>query len=115
LRYFAFSKTLIKFSHQNLLENLKDKDISVSVLYTRVNSNTWKIAFFFSFIALLVDGADFMLLSYSLNSIKHDFGLTSVEAGLLSSITLAGMAIGGAMGVIPALFIKDKQYDTQGA
>lgn len=72
--------------------------MSVSVLYTRVNSNTWKIAFFFSFIALLVDGADFMLLSYSLNSIKHDFGLTSVEAGLLSSITLAGMAIGGAMG-----------------
>lgn len=89
--------------------------MSVSVLYTRVNSNTWKIAFFFSFIALLVDGADFMLLSYSLNSIKHDFGLTSVEAGLLSSITLAGMAIGGAMRVIPAIFIKDKQYDTQAA
>ncbi|MCU4415049.1 MFS transporter [Acinetobacter sp. WU_MDCI_Axc73] len=64
----------------------------------KFGSNTWKIAFLFAFLALLVDGADLMLLSYSLNSIKADFGLTSVEAGMLGSFTLAGMAIGGIFG-----------------
>nr|WP_130802452.1 MFS transporter [Acinetobacter ihumii] len=65
---------------------------------SKAGSNTWKIAFIFAFLALLVDGADLMLLSYSLNSIKADFGLTSVEAGMLGSFTLAGMAIGGIFG-----------------
>ncbi|EEZ29374.1 major facilitator superfamily transporter cis,cis-muconate transporter [Brucella pinnipedialis M292/94/1] len=46
----------------------------------------------------MIDGADLMLLSYSLTSIKAEFGLTSVEAGSLGSITLAGMAIGGIYG-----------------
>lgn len=63
-----------------------------------VKSYTWKIAFLFAFLALLVDGADLMLLSYSLNSIKAEFGLNSVEAGMLGSFTLAGMAIGGIFG-----------------
>ena len=40
---------------------------------------------YFAFLALLVDGADLMLLSYSLNSIKADFGLSSVQAGMLGS------------------------------
>ena len=62
---------------------------------SKINSNTWKIAFIFAFLALLVDGADLMLLSYSLSSIKAEFGLTTVEAGMLGSFTLAGMAIGG--------------------
>ncbi|MDP7962875.1 MFS transporter, partial [Acinetobacter baumannii] len=38
------------------------------------------------------------LLSYSLNSIKADFGLSSVQAGMLGSFTLAGMAVGGIFG-----------------
>ncbi len=71
----------------------------MAVTLTKVISpNTWKIAFLFAFFALLVDGADLMLLSYSLNSIKAEFGLTSVEAGMLGSFTLAGMAIGGIFG-----------------
>lgn len=53
---------------------------------------------YFAFLALLVDGADLMLLSYSLNSIKADFGLSSVQAGMLGSFTLAGMAVGGIFG-----------------
>lgn len=52
----------------------------------------------FAFLALLVDGADLMLLSYSLNSIKAEFQLSSVQAGMLGSFTLAGMAIGGIFG-----------------
>ncbi|KOR14880.1 MFS transporter [Acinetobacter sp. C15] len=63
-----------------------------------LSPHTWKIAFFFVFLALLVDGADLMLLSYSLNSIKAEFQLSSVQAGMLGSFTLAGMAIGGIFG-----------------
>lgn len=63
-----------------------------------LSPHTWKIAFFFAFLALLLDGADLMLLSYSLNSIKAEFQLSSVQAGMLGSFTLAGMAIGGIFG-----------------
>lgn len=55
-------------------------------------SSTWVLVFIFCFLGLLIDGADLMLLSYSL---KTEFGLTNVEAGSLGSFTLAGMAIGG--------------------
>ncbi|USV99490.1 MFS transporter [Pseudomonas pergaminensis] len=61
-------------------------------------SKLWIIVFIFCFLGLLIDGADLMLLSYSLSSLKVEFGLTSVEAGSLGSFTLAGMAIGGIYG-----------------
>ena len=72
--------------------------MNTNKLTSKIGPNTWKIAFLFAFLALLVDGADLMLLSYSLNSIKADFGLTSVEAGMLGSFNLAGMAVGGIFG-----------------
>ena len=62
------------------------------------NSKLWIVVFIFCFLGLLIDGADLMLLSYSLSSLKAEFGLTSVEAGSLGSFTLAGMAIGGIYG-----------------
>jgi MFS transporter, AAHS family, cis,cis-muconate transporter len=62
------------------------------------HSKVWILVFMFSFLGLMVDGADLMLLSYSLTGIKAEFGLTNVEAGSLGSITLAGMAIGGIYG-----------------
>ena len=49
-------------------------------------------------LALLVDGADMLLLSFSLNSLKAEFGLSNLQAGTLGSFTLAGMAIGGFIG-----------------
>lgn len=58
----------------------------------------WILAFVFSFLALLVDGADIALLSYSLTSLKQEFSLTSIQAGALGSWSLAGMAIGGFFG-----------------
>ncbi|WNC91277.1 MFS transporter [Paraburkholderia sp. FT54] len=58
----------------------------------------WIVAFVFAFLGLMVDGADLMFLSYSLSSLKREFGLSNVEAGALGSITLAGMAIGGIYG-----------------
>lgn len=72
--------------------------MAINNTLSKINPNTWKIAFGFAFLALLVDGADLMLLSYSLSSIKAEFGLSSVEAGMLGSFTLAGMAIGGIFG-----------------
>ena len=58
----------------------------------------WIAAFIFCFLVLLVDGADMLLLSYSLSSLKVEFGLSSCQAGMLGSVTLAGMAIGGIFG-----------------
>lgn len=72
--------------------------MTVNNTISKIGPNTWKIAFAFAFLALLVDGADLMLLSYSLTSIRAEFGLTPVEAGMLGSFTLAGMAIGGIGG-----------------
>ncbi|MDR2001336.1 MAG: MFS transporter [Zoogloeaceae bacterium] len=65
---------------------------------TPKNDKLWIIVFIFAFLGLMVDGADLMFLSYSLTSLKREFGLTSVEAGMLGSITLAGMAVGGIFG-----------------
>lgn len=72
--------------------------MAITNTMSRIGPHTWKIAFIFAFLALLVDGADLMMLSYSLNSIKAEFGLSSVQAGMLGSFTLAGMAIGGIFG-----------------
>ncbi len=59
---------------------------------------TWMLVFAFTFLALLVDGADLMFLSYSLSSLKKEFDLTSVQAGSLGTVTLIGMAVGGIWG-----------------
>jgi AAHS family cis,cis-muconate transporter-like MFS transporter len=61
-------------------------------------SKIWIVVFAFCFLGLLIDGADLMLLSYSLTSLTEEFGLTKVQAGSLGSFTLAGMAIGGIYG-----------------
>ncbi|PSD33893.1 MFS transporter, partial [Acinetobacter radioresistens] len=69
--------------------------MSINTITSSIGPNTWKIAFLFAFLALLVDGADIAFLSYSLTSLKAEFGLSSIQAGALGSWTLAGMAIGG--------------------
>lgn len=64
----------------------------------RIGKQTWKFAFIFAFFALVIDGVDIMLLSFSLTSLKAEFGLTSFQTGMLGSSSLAGMAIGGIAG-----------------
>jgi AAHS family cis,cis-muconate transporter-like MFS transporter len=44
---------------------------------------TWVTVFVFAFLGLMVDGADLMFLSYSLSSLKQEFGLSNVQAGAL--------------------------------
>jgi AAHS family cis,cis-muconate transporter-like MFS transporter len=65
---------------------------------THAKTSTWVLVFIFCFLGLLIDGADLMLLSYSLGSLKTEFGLSNIQAGSLGSFTLAGMAIGGIYG-----------------
>ncbi|WP_421546869.1 MFS transporter [Pseudomonas sp. QD4] len=73
-------------------------NIAQTQALTLNKDRTWIVVFFFCFICLVADGTDLMLLSYSLSSLKSEFGLTSLEAGTLGSLTLAGMAIGGIYG-----------------
>ena len=63
-----------------------------------IHPHTWILVFICSFLALVTDGGDLMLLSYSLQNIRADFGLTQTQSGLLGTVTLAGMAIGGIFG-----------------
>ncbi|MPW43065.1 MFS transporter [Acinetobacter guerrae] len=56
------------------------------------------LVFLFALIALIVDGTDFMMLSYSMVSLKKEFGLSSFQAGTFASFTLMGMLVGGIIG-----------------
>ena len=64
----------------------------------KIHRGTWKLAFIFAFVSLVIDGVDIMLLSFSLTSLKAEFGLTTFQAGMLGSASLAGMALGGISG-----------------
>ncbi len=66
--------------------------------YEKIGPNTWKWALLFAYFAMVVDGVDIMLLSYSLTSLKTEFGLSTFQAGALGSASLAGMGIGGILG-----------------
>lgn len=66
--------------------------------YEKITPNTWKFALLFAYFAMVVDGVDIMLLSYSLTSLKAEFGLSTFQAGALGSASLAGMGIGGILG-----------------
>jgi len=72
--------------------------ISVQSAKPAAESRIWIAVFVFVFLALLVDGADLMFLAYSLTSLKKEFGIDNQLAGLLGTVTLAGMAIGGIWG-----------------
>ncbi|HBT95444.1 MAG TPA: MFS transporter [Coriobacteriia bacterium] len=60
-----------------------------------VAKTKWIPLFIAVFIALVVDGMDLQLLNICLPVLKAEFALTQFEAGLLSSVTLIGMALGG--------------------
>lgn len=66
--------------------------------YEKIGPHTWKFALSFTYFAMVVDGIDIMLLSYSLTSLRADFGLSAFQAGALGSASLAGMGVGGVLG-----------------
>lgn len=59
-----------------------------------VNKFTWKI-FFFLGLAMVFDGYDYMVVSYTMPQIRETWALTAVETGSLSSWSLFGLVIGG--------------------
>jgi AAHS family cis,cis-muconate transporter-like MFS transporter len=58
----------------------------------------WIVVLISGFLGLMVDGMDFMFLSYSLPSLIKEFHIDKVQAGSLASYTLLGMAVGGFFG-----------------
>jgi len=68
-----------------------------------VNKFTWSI-FFFLGMAMVFDGYDYMIVSYTMPQISAEWALSKVETGSLSSWSLFGLIIGGALAGI----ISDK-------
>jgi AAHS family cis,cis-muconate transporter-like MFS transporter len=62
------------------------------------SNRTWIIVFISCFLGLLVDGMDLQLLALTLPSLMEEFGINKAAAGLLSTWSLVGMAIGGIVG-----------------
>ncbi|WP_188399969.1 MFS transporter [Sporomusa sp. GT1] len=68
-----------------------------------VNKFTWSV-FFFLGMAMVFDGYDYMVVSYTMPQISAEWGLDKIQTGSLSSWSLFGLIIGGALAGI----ISDK-------
>jgi MFS family permease len=61
-----------------------------------VNKFTWWV-FFFLGMAMVFDGYDYMIVSYTMPQIAQEWGLSAVAKGSLSSWSLIGLIFGGAI------------------
>ncbi len=68
-----------------------------------VNKFTWHV-FFFLGMAMVFDGYDYMIVSYTMPQIAKEWALSKIQTGSLSSWSLFGLIIGGAFAGI----ISDK-------
>ncbi|MBP2637909.1 MAG: hypothetical protein H6Q72_3816 [Firmicutes bacterium] len=68
-----------------------------------VNKFTWSI-FFFLGMSMVFDGYDYMVVSYTMPQISAEWALNKVQTGSLSSWSIFGLILGGAMAGI----ISDK-------
>ncbi len=73
----------------------KNYSISEVVDSFGVNKFTWSI-FFFLGMAMVFDGYDYMVVSYTMPQIAKEWALNKVQMGSLSSWSLFGLIIGGA-------------------
>jgi len=62
------------------------------------SNRPWIVVFFACFLGLLVDGMDLQMLSITMPSLIKDFNIGEVDAGLIATWSLVGMAIGGITG-----------------
>jgi len=74
---------------------VKNFTISEVVDSLGVNRFTWSI-FFFLGMAMVFDGYDYMVVSYTMPQISAEWALNKVQTGSLSSWSLFGLIIGGA-------------------
>ena len=68
-----------------------------------VNKFTWAV-FFFLGMSMVFDGYDYMIVSYTMPQISAEWGLNKIQTGSLSSWSLFGLILGGAISGI----ISDK-------
>jgi AAHS family 4-hydroxybenzoate transporter-like MFS transporter len=78
-------------------ENLRVKNFTISEVVDSlgVNKFTWSV-FFFLGMAMVFDGYDYMVVSYTMPQISSEWALSKVQTGSLSSWSLFGLIIGGA-------------------
>ncbi|HWQ75133.1 MAG TPA: MFS transporter, partial [Syntrophomonas sp.] len=87
---------------------MKNFSISEVIDSLGVNKFTWWI-FFFLGAAMVFDGYDYMIVSYTMPQIAEEWGLGAVAKGSLSSWSLIGLIIGGAMaGILSDKFGRRK-------
>ena len=87
---------------------MKNFTISEVIDSFGVNKFTWKVFFFLGF-AMVFDGYDYMIVSYTMPQIKAEWGLTAVQTGSLSSWSLFGLILGGAIaGILSDKFGRKK-------
>jgi benzoate transport len=82
---------------------VKNFSISEVVDSFGVNKFTWSV-FFFLGMAMVFDGYDYMIVPYTMPQIAAEWSLNKVQTGSLSSWSLFGLIIGGALAGI----ISDK-------
>jgi benzoate transport len=81
----------------------KQFSISEAIDSFGVSKFTWSV-FFFLGMAMVFDGYDYMIVSYTMPQISAEWVLNKVQTGSLSSWSLFGLIIGGALSGI----ISDK-------
>ncbi|MEC2053910.1 MFS transporter [Peribacillus psychrosaccharolyticus] len=59
---------------------------------------TWIVVFVSCFLGLMVDGMDLQMLSLTMPALMDEFNITKTAAGVISTWSLMGMALGGIMG-----------------
>ncbi|MGW8428343.1 MFS transporter [Peribacillus simplex] len=62
------------------------------------NNKSWVVVFIACFLGLVVDGMDLQMLSLTLPSLIEEFGISNTQAGLIGTLSLVGMAVGGITG-----------------
>jgi AAHS family cis,cis-muconate transporter-like MFS transporter len=65
---------------------------------TATSNRIWIVVFISCFLGLVVDGMDLQMLSLTIPSLIKEFGITKADAGLISTWSLVGMAVGGIVG-----------------
>ena len=89
-------------------EKVKNYTVSEVIDSFGVNKFTWKVFFFLGF-AMVFDGYDYMIVSYTMPQIKAEWALSAVQTGSLSSWSLFGLIIGGAIaGILSDKFGRKK-------
>lgn len=58
----------------------------------------WIVVFIACFLGLVVDGMDLQMLSLTMPSLMEEFSMDTTQAGLISTWSLVGMAVGGIIG-----------------